>query len=281
MKTFGKTLLVAALAALSCASLDAQIDTIRVSELFSTHVMFPTDLVYLDVSNRSVIALKIVEQNKSMFGIKAREPFGQPASVTALESNGQMHTWIVVYEQHPSELIIDLRREKARTEAPAESRKGKGSKEDGVASNWKAGDAPLLQDVIVMPRKIWHLGVKDLGIEVSCENIFTYSDITYIVLSVTNKSGVSYDCPEASFVVEDRKTPKRRAKTERTIFPQSRYGTLTVAPGGTSKMAFSMEKMSLAKNLVLRIYLYEVGGQRDLVMTVPQHDINRAGSPDA
>lgn len=274
----------------------AQVDTIYVSDIFSTHVMFPTDLVYVDVSNRQVVSLKVVEQNKNMFGIKAREPFEVPTSVSALESNGRMHTWIVLYKQNPSELVIDLRTERSKescstaagtqqatpvqggASSPVREKRGRERRElkGRVASTWKGGDAPLLQDVLAFPRELYHLGASGYGITVSCDNIYSYSDITYIVLSVKNTSGISYNITDATFVVESKKFSKRKAATERPIFFQSRYGNLSAAPGGEGRIAYSLDKLSLSKDQVLRVYFYEEGGQRDLVMTLSMKDVNKA-----
>ena len=74
-------------------------DTLRVSEHFTTHLIFPTDIIYADLSNSSVVAAKILEQSRNMMALKARNPFEAPLSVSALESNGAMHTYIVLYEE--------------------------------------------------------------------------------------------------------------------------------------------------------------------------------------
>ena len=56
------------------------------------------------------------------------------------------------------------------------------------------------------------------------------------------------------------------------------YGSLAAGPGQKGKIVYSFDKMTLSKEQVLKIYLYENGGQRNLVMTVSPSDINRAKS---
>jgi hypothetical protein len=46
----------------------------------------------------------------------------------------------------------------------------------------------------------------------------------------------------------------------------------------TTRMAYSFDKMTLADDQVLKVYLYEEGGQRNLVMTISAKDINKAGA---
>lgn len=245
----------------------AQTDTLHISASYTTHVIFSTDLTYADLSNNRVVAAKIVEQNKNMLAVKARAQFDEPTSVSALESNGRMHTWIVVYDPSPAELIVDTREEVQRSGGRS-----------GVSRSGH-GDAPVLSDVIGMRQGLFHLGEIQYDISVLCENVFAYSDITYIVLSLRNASGVSYDIGDATFVVESKKKGKRTVLYDKTLFPRSRYGSLSAAPGETARIAYSFDKMTLSNDQVLKIYFYEYSGQRNLVLTLDTDDINKAARP--
>ena len=245
-------------------------DTLHVSDLFTTHIIFQTDLIYADISNSQVMAAKILEQSKNMMALKARVPFDFPLSVSALESNGTMHTYIVTFEENPESLVYDMRPE----EGPQD---GKGKKKGSdTAALYRKGDAPLLKDVVAAPQTLWHISRQEYDISVTCTNILSYSDITFMVFSIVNRSGVSYDCPDATFVVESRKRSRKTVVYDRNIFPKSRWGTISCAPGETTSIGYSLEKVSLAKDQVLKVYFYETGGQRELVLTVDAKDINRA-----
>lgn len=289
-----------AMAALAMALLpaSAQSDTLRVSAHFTSHVIFSTDVTYADMSNSRSIAAKVIEQNKNMIAVKAREPFTEPCSISALESNGRMWTFVVVFDDSPSKLIVDTRereRIKARESQPElqdenvdegkrhvrkRERKVPAKKrtEGQTASTWKTGDAPTLDEVSSLSREVFHIGSSGYGISVMCENLYSYSDITYMVLSVRNSSGISYSVADATFVIESRKQSKRTVSYDQTVFPRSRYGSLSAGPGEEGKIVYSFDKMTLSKDQVLRIYLYEEGGQRNLVMTVSPSDINKAKS---
>ena len=272
-----------ALALLSSAGAIAQSDTLRVSARYTTHVIFSTDITYADKSDGGTIAAKVVEQNKNMIALKARAPFTEPCSVSALESNGRMWTFIVVYDDSPERLIVDTRRQASEVteDSPEDRQKKDGKKQpkkERTASTWKSGDAPTLEEVSKMGRELHHIGTSGYGVTVLCENIFSYSDITYMVFSVDNTSGISYDVTDATFVIESRKRSKRTVAYDQTVFPRSRYGSLTAGPGQKGRIVYSFDKMTLSKDQALRVYLYENGGQRNLVMTVSPSDINRAKS---
>jgi hypothetical protein len=294
MKRTVITLLFTALAFLNA---QAKVDTLRISSAYTTHVIFSTDLTYADLSNSRFVIAKIIEQNKNMLALKAKEAFTESCSVSALESNGTMHTFIVVYDPAPKDLVIDMRKSqtpqgaagyvsstaqliadvKAIRESHQMPGQGQGAPSGrGNVSTWKTGTAPLLQDVIKEKQHLFHIGCEEYDIQVLCEDISSYSDITYMTISLKNSSGISYDIADATFVIESKRHGKRTVRYDKTVFPRSRYGKLSAGPGEYTRIAYSFEKMTLSKDQVLRIYLYESGGQRNLVMTVDTRDINRA-----
>ena len=276
----------------------AKIDTLKISSLYTTHIIFSTDLTYADLSNNRVVAGKIIEQNKNMLALKAREAFEGSCSVSALESNGTMHTFIVVYKEHPDELVIDVRpkekpmayvsptarliaeqKEKEYSRSQLGGRGGAPSRSTsgGNVSMWKSGKAPLLQDVVKQPQHLFHIGCKEYDIQALCEDISSYNDITYMIISLRNGSGISYEIGDATFVIESKnKGGKRTVKYDTTVFPRNRQGKLAAAPGEYTRAAYSFDKLTLSKDQVLKVYLYEEGGQRNLVMTISAKDINKA-----
>ena len=247
----------------------AQKDTLWLSTSFTTHIIFATDLTYADLSNSRVVAAKIIEQNKNMLALKAKCEFSEPTSVSALEANGKMHTYIVLFDSNPKELVIDTRN--LGTEGTMRH-----IVNGSQVSRIRKADAPLLSDMIKEKQKLFHLGARAYDICVCCENIVSYSDITYMVLSLQNKSGISYEISDATFVVESKKEGKRTVVFEKTLFPRNRYGTLTAASGETARIAYSFDKMTLSKDQMLKVYFYESSGQRNLVITINTNDINKA-----
>ena len=264
----------------------AQQDTLRVSTRFTTHVIFSTDITYADMSDSRSIAAKVVEQNKNMIALKAKCVFGEPCSVSALESNGKMWTFIVVHDDNPESLIVDTRSSGKETgEVHVEKSQSEGRKRQrgthaktSTASTWKSGDAPTLDMVSGMGRELHHIGTSGYGITLLCENIYSYSDITYMVFSVDNTSGISYQVTDATFVIESRRQSKRTVAYDQTVFPKNRYGNISAGPGAKGRLVYSFDKMTLSKDQVLRVYFYEDGGKRNLVMTISPNDINKAKS---
>ena len=261
--------LIALFAMLLCSfGAFAQTDTLWISSSYTTHIIFATDVTYADLSNNRIVAAKIVEQNRNILAVKARCSFEESTSISALEANGTMHTYIVRYDENPKTLIINNR-------APQEQSPKNGEVRKNVTSN-RQSDAPTLSQMSSGPQRIFHIGAKAYDITALCENIVSYSDITYITLSITNNSGVSYDIKDATFVLESKKRNKRSVVIEKTIFPEGRHGSLNCPVGEKATMAYSFKKITLSNDQVLKIYLYEHGGQRNLEMTINTNDINKA-----
>ncbi len=58
--------------------------------------------------------------------------------------------------------------------------------------------------------------------------------------------------------------------------PVRSYGLGTVAPSAEGRFVFTFEKIALVKGQVLRVYFYEKGGARNLMMTFGINDVNEA-----
>ena len=275
----------------------AQADTVYVSRLFTTHLVFPTEIKYGDLSNTEQIAASVVEYSKNLLSLIAYEPFTQPANVTVLESNGNIHTYILLYKEHPSELVIDTRVKKEKADeftapttgkaAPGVSsakqgrgRKGRAAEEGSGFVNplWKQ-DAPPLKDVIDYPQTLYHLAKKVGRTKVMCENIFSYSDITYVILSLDNRSGVSFEVGDATFRIEPRDRRKRKLVSGTNLIPQNKVGTLTAAPGEKSRVAYALNKTTLSADQQLVIRIFEKGGERNFEITLTADDVNLAMPP--
>lgn len=263
-----KRLIILLISALSAGVCFAQTDTLKISSAYTTHLIFSSDIVYADLSSPVDVVAKIIEQNRNLLAVKARGPFENSTSISALESNGTMHTFIVGYDPYPEQLVIDMRANRATEQESSHREVGRGSK----------ADAPELSEMTKARQKLFHIGARKYGITLLCEEIVSYSDITFVLLSVRNRSSVSYNVTDGTFVMESKKKGKRAVSFEKGIQPKNRHGSLSAAPGETVRIAYSFDKLTLASDQVLKVYLYEEGGQRNLDLTLSARDINNAGN---
>jgi len=267
-------------------------EVVEVSEKFTTHIIFATDINYADLSKPSVLTGKLVDQGKNKLALMARAPFKGMANITVEEANGMFHSYLLRYKETPDNLVVDTREDSPSTagrhNGSASVIRGSKEKEAGVvsvsrrglaANALKRGDAPLLSEVVEMRQSLFHIGASAHRLMLMCENIFAYSDITYLVLSLKNDSGISYETGDATFVLESHNGMRRKIVYEKTILPKNRFGKLTTAARSESRIAYSFDKLTLSNDQVLKVYVYENGGNRNLVLTLTAKDINGAVEP--
>lgn len=295
------------------------IRTIKIGTLSTTHVLFTSDLTYVDVSTPDAIAAKVVDASKNMLALKARKEFNFTTTISALESNGTMHTFYVRYDSTPQELLVDTRLDDSATantfntqvrpvqdggakQEQASAPQGNessgttprkrrqqdsqgpsqatGVSVSGTAtSNFGRSNAPTIEEVMRKDRGLYHLSDKTYGLEASIVNIFAYSDLTYVVISLRNGSDIGYEAGDAQFTVENRKVSAKSLSTAKSVWPKSSYGTLSCPPMSETMIGYTIPKMTLQKNEVLKIYIYEKGGARNLFLTLTDKDVNYAVSP--
>lgn len=328
MKVF--RLIVAGALALAGLQAKAQ-QTIEIGLLTTTHVLFTSDLTYVDISSPDKIVAKVVDASKNMLAIKAKDEFAFTTTVSALEANGTMHTFYVKYNPNPTQLLIDTRVQSQSSTAvvntqirPEEfssgsqagqgpqavlppaggSSKDKKDKDRGSSrlssssssattvvapangvtitgdqtSNFGRANAPTLEEVMRKGQEIYHVTDKSYRLEAEVINVYAYSDLTYVVIRIVNNSDIGYEAGDAQFTVESRKN-SRQLTTDKSVWPKSSYGTLSCAPNSRTMVGYTLPKQTLQKNEVLKIYIYEKGGTRNLFLTLDDKDVNYAVSP--
>ncbi len=229
-------------------------DTLYISTLHTTHLIFEDELTYVDISNK-VIAAKVAENNRQVLAIKAKEKFNFTATISTLGSTGEMNTFIVLFRETPETLIIDKRRSQS------------GHAESNIEVRPYDG---------VMQKKLHHIADKRYGIEILCDNIFVDRDVTGVVISIENQSGVSYASEGVMFVLENRRKSKRKPLLEKPVFPVRTSGMLSAGPGQKASVVHYFDKLSLTKDRVMKAYIYESGGTRHYTLELNHNDINKA-----
>ena len=249
-------LLAVFLTAFASVAMASTVDTVYISTMSTTHIRFSSELKYVDLSNK-VLSARIVEGGKDIVAVKAKEAFDFTTTMSCLEADGRLHTFIVAYDERPKVLIMDMRRSPVRP---------------GMADSGRW--TPDVTEVLdTLEREIYHIGDVAYDIKVLCENVIIKDDVTYIVLSVENGSAVSYSMSAPRFVIESKRKTKRGLVYEKQLFPKRTSGETVTAPETTSRMVFSFDKVTLVKGQVFRIYLYEDGGPRNFVVSFGVRDL--------
>ena len=301
--------------------------TVEIAKLSVTHLLFTSDLTYVNVASPAVIRAKVVESSKNILALQAVSQFDFTTTISALEANGTMHTFYVMYNDNPASLLIDTRvsnqkdasqlnaqirpeneyiqeeddealtpkerkkREKERKKAEkAQQSSGEGQsyqlqQTTGVnvtsaeTSNFGRSNAPTIEEVMRKKRSIYHVTDKSYGITAECINIYSYSDVLYVIISLSNSTDIGYDAGDAQFTVETKKVTAKTLQSDKPIWIKSSYGKLACAPNSMTKIGYTSPKLTLQKNEVMKVYIYEKDGTRNLFLTLDDKDVNYAVSP--
>ena len=241
-------------------------DTLFVSTTQVMHLRFASELKYVNLGSRDLVA-RIVDGSKDFVAVKAREAFDGVMSLSCLEVSGEMHTFLVAYSERVERLEVDTR-------FPASGLPEASAVPSALADSTFSSRS--LSDYAAMKQELYHLGTREYGIELRCENIFVKDDVLYLVFSLRNESAVSYEMSTPRFAVESARRSRRGLQYEKAVLPRSAYGMGTVAPGSESRMVFAFDKLALVKGQVFRVYFYEKGGSRNLRVTMSGRDVNGA-----
>ena len=250
------------------------LDTLFISTTQVVHLRFASELKYVNLGNKSIVA-KIVDGSKDYVAVKAREPFDICTSMSCLESTGAMHTFLVAYREHPARLDVDTRTP-SRTAGSAGTAATAEVRPSAPADTSFSFSAQSFETIAAMPKELYHIGTRDYGIELFCDNLLIKDDVLFVVFSLKNGSTVSYELPDPRFAIESKRRIKRGLLYEKAIFPRNSYGLGVTAPDSTSRPIFTFDKVTLTKGQVLRVYFYERGGARNFCITLTPKDISRA-----
>ena len=269
-------LLAVFLTAFVRVAMASTVDTVYISTMSTTHIRFSSELKYVDLSNK-VLSARIVEGSKDIVAVKAKDVFDFTTTMSCLEADGRLHTFIVAYDERPEVLIVDMRGSSVRSGMTDLTK-------TGMTDMTKPRVTDLVQEDLdekvgvsdALEREIYHIGDVAYDIKVLCENVIIKDDVTYIVLSVENGSAVSYSISSPRFVIESKRKTKRGLVYKKQLFPKRSSGECIVAPGTVLRLVFSFDKVTLVKGQVFRIYLYEDGGPRNFVLSFGVRDLNRA-----
>lgn len=285
------------------AQFSEDLKTIEVGMHSTTHVLFTSDLTYVNITRPQEVKTMIVPASKNMLALTALVEFNTPTTFSVLEANGNIHTFLLKYNPFPAELLVDTRenaeapggqmntqvRPSTKTEVTDSSdvvlqkSSKRGKKSSGVmnvassqTSNFSKIDAPTLEEVVKSPQKIFHIGDRTFNVHAYCTNIYVYSNLLYLVVSIDNLSDIGFEAGDAQFTIETRTKKRQYLESDKDVWAKSTYGTLSCAPKGKTTVGFTIPKFTLLKKECLRIYVYEKNGNRNLVLTLTDKDINYA-----
>lgn len=280
----------AALLLAAMSSLGAQEPRlVRVSDRHVCHLVFESDITYVQVSDDEMVWAEIVEQRKDMLRLLADKPFEGRTSITVTDKARNIYVFYLEYCAEPDRMIVSVEApgggekvlpssEAAQPVPAASSVREASGVPAGEPVSLSGGGVLPLGEVLGYPRKIYHVYSRVFDIEAMCTNLFVDGDYIYMVFAVRNGSAISFSSGAFAFQMIGKKRGGRNPLDyDDTFIPLETAGELLTAPGSETRTAYRFSKFSLRRGEVLKVYVSERdGGNRNLELTFTPKDINDA-----
>lgn len=240
----------------------------------TSHIIFPTAVLYVDLGSENLIAGK-AEDAENVLRVKAAvKDFDSETNLSVITSDGRFYNFDVTYTDYPAVLNIDLLKMRNSTKRNAES---EALFED--LNNDSPSLVNLLMETIYKQNKrnIKHIGCKSFGIQFLLKGIYTHNGKYYFHTELKNKTNVPFVLDFMSFKIVDKKIAKRTVIQEKPLSPLRTYIPLGHVNGkAVGQNVFLLDQFTIADDKVLLMEIFEKNGGRNQVLRVENSDLVKA-----
>ncbi len=249
----------------------------RVEVTFSktTHIIFPSEVRYIDLGSHDIIAGKASGVENVMRIKSAVNGFDGETNFSVITADGSFYSFDTVYAEDPAQLSIEITdRSGVKPESAVTSDR------PVVRLDELAGETPGMVNEIMgniykrNRNDIKHIGSNKFGIKTLLKGIYIHGNILYFHTQIRNLSNVAYDIDFIRFKVVDKKIARRTAIQETVLEPVRSYNDARTIKGkSTVRNVFAFEKITIPDDKVLVVEIYERGGGRHQSFTIRNTDL--------
>ena len=238
------------------------IDTVNVSFLKTTSMIFEYPIVNVDRGSRDLIAQKVGEV-ENILQLKAGLRNLSETNLTVITADGSLHHFYVTYSDHPDAQVYKI-------SDPLISARFDGSK---TSIEYEVATDRILD------QRAPRLVAKDNGfrITLAVTGIYVHDDMLLLRVVLRNKSNIKYDIQSVRFFVRDKKNLRRTASQEIELRPlYVRNETKSIKGNGSADVVFVLRKFTIPDSKTLDIELFERDGGRNLKIHIGHQSIIKA-----
>ncbi|SHJ40785.1 DUF4138 domain-containing protein [Aquimarina spongiae] len=246
-----------------------QLDTIRVSDIKTTHLIFDQQIEYLDVGSPFFVADTTKQMVKlKHIGQELVDVRTQLSNLTVITKDGGYYSFILAYQR----LLQHLTYKVKRTEEFADAVQDKIQKEEDEAKALEALCNKLDKNY---NNKIHLKNGKSGDIRVRVTGIFYVNEKIGLRIELKNESTIDFDIDHILFRT---KLKKRFAKDylyqERVIHPSGICSdNFEIAGQGQQNITLIFDKFMLNEKEKLSIDIFETNGGRSATMIIPREEL--------
>ena len=236
----------------------------------NTHLIFPTEIKYVDLGMPSIIAQKPDGVN-NILRLKANQKYFKTTNLTVVTSDGKFYPFRVIYQDVPEDLNVSfLQSNTASFEA--------------VSMTSDVLDSYSHQIVKQKRNKDIRCKAKENKLLLRLNSIYIRDEVLFFDLFVHNQSTINYEVDFIRFFIRDKKIAKRTSVQEIEQIPfhtySPSYNPDKIYAKSSQHRVFALKKFTLSDQKLLQIEVFEKNGGRHLTIELDQDDLNKAGIID-
>lgn len=244
----------------------------------TTHIIFPSNIRYVDLGNGNLIAGKAGDAENVLRVKAAMQWFAGETNMAVITEDGAFYSFNVRFAKEPLKLNIEMK--DFLNDGSAQNRPNNSIE---VFLKELNQESPTLVRMIMKSiydqntRLLRHIGSKVLGIQWLIKGVYTHNDLIYFHAELKNTSSVPYNIDYITFKLVDKKLVKRTTTQETVLQPVRAYNYVTrVESKATERIVLAFPIFTIPQEKLLEIDLHEKDGGRHQVLTVENIDLVHA-----
>jgi conjugative transposon TraN protein len=238
----------------------------------TTHIIFPSKVVYVDVGNQSVIVDK-ADNIENIIRVKATGIFTEETTITVIDDTGGYYSFLANFNSNPQKLSINIASNREAELNFAEK--------NGLLKTMAALEEKDISEIKYQANNVYekrayikHLQMHRYKVNFEVEGIYYNNDLLYLSLSIENNSFIPYEVNFIKMYVKDREKSRRTSYQELEI--KSLYQTgdelIKVAEKQKVKSVFVIPKLTITPDKIFYIECIEKAGGRHLNIEMTADD---------
>lgn len=240
------------------------------------HILFPSEITYVDLGSNDIIAKK-ADGSENVLRVKAAVKNFNPTNLSVITSEGIFYPFNVFYTDTPSQLnieMLDILRDKQfyNHKIPV------------YFSTMGDTSPKMVNDIMTSiynesNKTARNITSNKFKINYQLTDIYIHDHLIFLKTELRNLSNLPLDIDFIKIKVVDKKVAKRTVIQENILSEVQSYNEVkTIYPGTCEKTIFVINKITIPDDKLLVIELFEKNGSRNQQLIIKNKDLLNARS---
>ena len=240
----------------------------------TTHIIFPSKVVYVDVGNASVIVDK-ADNIENIIRVKATDIFTEETTITVIDDTGGYYSFLTTFNLNPQKLSINIASNREADLNYAEK--------NGLLKTMGTLEEKDVSEVQFQANKVYekrayikHLFMNRYKVNFEVNGVYYKNDLLYLSLSIENNSFIPYEVNFIKMYIKDRERVRRTSYQELEIkcLYQTGNESIKVPEKQKVKAIFVIPKLTITPDKIFYIECIEKSGGQHLNIEMTADDFN-------